>query len=62
MITAPLPACDPAALKDQLYENYRIEVPIVTWNERHYVRVSFQGYNTAQDADRLIEALVEALR
>lgn len=59
MVAVPLPAgTDLASLKERLYEKFRIEVPLTTWNGVKLVRVSVQGYNTAQD----IEALVEALR
>ncbi|MSR69759.1 MAG: aminotransferase class V-fold PLP-dependent enzyme [Phycisphaerales bacterium] len=32
-----------------LYERHHIEVPIIDWGGRWYVRVSAQAYNTAQD-------------
>lgn len=58
MVTLPLPQCDAAQLKAQLYTQFRIEVPIVTWQNRPFIRVSIQAYNTQKD----IEALVQALR
>jgi isopenicillin-N epimerase len=58
MVTVPLPPCDMTALKSRLYDDYRIEVPMVTWNGNHYVRVSFQGYNDEGD----LEALVRTIR
>lgn len=61
MMTIPLPACDTAALKERLYEQYRIEVPFVNWGDRQFVRISFQGYNTPDDAEHLLSALAEAL-
>ena len=57
---AELPACDSAALKSRLYDEYHIEVPIIRWHERPFVRVSVQGYNSPQDLDALVSAL-EAL-
>jgi isopenicillin-N epimerase len=57
MITLPLPACDPTVLKTRLYDEFRVEAPIVTWNNRPYIRLSFQAYNTAADLDRLMTAL-----
>lgn len=59
MVAIPLPPCDPAALKAALYDDYRIEVPITSHDGRHYVRVSFQGYNTPADASALVAALGE---
>jgi len=58
MIAAPLPdTVDIAALKTRLYEEYRIEVPLIQWNGRKLVRVSIQGYNTRRDVDALVNAL-----
>ena len=54
---APLPPSDLAVLKSRLYDEYRIEVPLIQWQERQFVRISVQGYNTWQDLDALIEAL-----
>ena len=44
-------------LKTSLYDDYRIEVPTILWNGQKFLRVSFQGYNDQEDADRLISAL-----
>jgi isopenicillin-N epimerase len=57
MVAAPLPNCDGEVLKRRLYNEYRIEIPITGWNGTVGIRASFQGYNTQDDADRLIEAL-----
>jgi hypothetical protein len=40
MRTIPLPPCDLAALKDQLWEEYQVEVPMVGSGGGHYFRVS----------------------
>jgi isopenicillin-N epimerase len=57
MVTVPLPQCDAEALKHQLYEDYKIEVPIGSRDGRASVRVSVQGYNTRSDIDQLTQAL-----
>jgi len=57
MAAFPLPACDAAALQRRLYEEYRVEVPIIEWNGRQLLRVSIQGYNTPEDVDALVWAL-----
>lgn len=56
-----LPACDGAALKRRLYDEYRVEVPITEWRDRQLVRVSVQGYNTAEDIAALVRALADLL-
>lgn len=61
MASFPLPPCDADALKQRLYEEYHIEIPICTWNGRQFVRISVQGYNTQADIDSLVEALAELL-
>lgn len=58
MASAPLPpATDIVALKARLYEQYRIEIPVLEWNGFKLARVSIQGYNTPEDADALEEAI-----
>jgi isopenicillin-N epimerase len=59
MFTAPLPPCDPEVVKAHLWDDCRIEVPVFTWGERQYVRVSLQGYNTREDGQKLLTALRE---
>ncbi len=57
-VAAPLPAStDVQQLKSWLYEQHRIEVPIIDWHGRKFVRVSIQGYNTRREMDALVKAL-----
>ena len=51
------PQTDIIALKTRLYDEYRVEVPLIEWNGHKLVRVSIQAYNTPEDVDRLLEAL-----
>lgn len=58
MTAAPLPADTGAAvLQSRLYDEHRIEVPLIEWNGHKLIRVSIQGYNTQEDVDRLLAAL-----
>jgi isopenicillin-N epimerase len=72
MVTMPLPPCDAKhpqikwiggckQLKARLYDEFKIEVPIVVWRDQPYIRVSIQAYNTPEDVDRLVEALGKLL-
>ncbi len=62
MFTAPLPAdTDVALLKNRLYDEFRIEVPVHEWNGNKLIRVSVQGYNTQEDVDALCGALSRLL-
>jgi isopenicillin-N epimerase len=57
MGVAPLPPSDLPRLKARLYEEFKIEVPLTEWQDRQFVRISVQGYNTQEDIDALVEAL-----
>lgn len=57
MFAAELPACDLDALKARLYDEFRVEVPVIRWGGRCFIRVSFQAYNDPSDADALVDAL-----
>lgn len=62
MAAAPLPAdTDNARLKTQLYDEYRIEIPLVEWQGNKLIRVSVQGYNTERDIEILCRALSRLL-
>lgn len=62
MFTAPLPSdTNLARLKERLYDDYHVEVPLSEWNGRKLIRVSIQGYNSPDDIDRLLDALKKLL-
>jgi isopenicillin-N epimerase len=62
MFAVELPThLNPELFKLQLYEKYRIEAPVICWNDRRFIRVSIQGYNSRSDVDALIEALKQIL-
>ena len=54
---AQLPTSDLAALKRRLYDEFRVEVPLVQWGDRQFLRISIQGYNSQEDIDALLNAL-----
>ncbi|MDX1414655.1 MAG: aminotransferase class V-fold PLP-dependent enzyme [Candidatus Promineifilaceae bacterium] len=62
MATAPLPKIrDLLELKAQLYDAYRIEVPLIEWEDQHFIRISVQAYNTEADIHTLLAALRQLL-
>ena len=61
MITMSLPECDPVVVKQRLYDEYCVEIPLFAWNGQNFIRASFQGYNRADDVAKLVAALGEIL-
>jgi len=62
MGTIPIPKVkELTELKARLYQEYRIEIPCLEWNDRHYLRLSVQGYNSEDDIDLLVCALSKLL-
>ena len=57
MAIAPLPPSDLDILKSRLYDEFKIEVPLIQWQDRQFVRISIQGYNSQEDVDALVNAL-----
>ncbi len=58
LAAAQLPAdTDLPALKIRLYDEFRIEIPLIEWQDKKLIRISAQGYNTEADIDRLLFAL-----
>jgi isopenicillin-N epimerase len=57
MTHLPLPPGDAAELQRALWEHDRIEVPVIQWNDRRWIRVSHHLYNTTADIDHLVQAL-----
>jgi isopenicillin-N epimerase len=62
MAHVPLPPGDRRALQDTLWRAYAIEVPIVDWNGRRFIRVSCHLYNTHEEIDRLVQGLHALLK
>jgi isopenicillin-N epimerase len=61
MASLPMPPCDGVALKERLYAEHRVEIPVVGWGETTCLRISVQGYNTRGDVDRLVSAVADVL-
>lgn len=58
MGTVPLPeSVDICELKLQLYDRFKIEIPLIDWNGRKLMRFSLQAYNTPSDVLALESAL-----
>jgi len=54
---APLPESNLKMLKTLLYDKFKLEVPLIQWHDRQFVRISIQGYNTLDDIEILVKGL-----
>jgi isopenicillin-N epimerase len=64
MCAVPLPVSEGVtaeALQRRLWEEFQVEVPLVDWQDRRFVRVSIQAYNSERDVERLVEGLAALL-
>ncbi|MCI0575814.1 MAG: aminotransferase class V-fold PLP-dependent enzyme [Chloroflexi bacterium] len=58
MAIAPLAKIeDLPAFKARLYQEYRIEIPCIAWEDHQFIRVCIQAYNSQSDVDTLLTAL-----
>ncbi len=48
---------DLLAFQARLLDEYKIEIPLIQWFDRQFVRISVQGYNGQDDIDALVYAL-----
>lgn len=62
MVSIALPeSIEINVLKARLYDDHRIEVPLFAWKGQKLIRVSFQGYNSRRDLNRLVAGLQSLL-
>ena len=57
MISFPLPKNTNNKIKNILWENHKIEIPIFEWNKEKFIRLSIHIYNDQKDIDSLMNAL-----
>jgi isopenicillin-N epimerase len=60
MVTIPVKSSDAEGLRNWLFTQHRIEVPVTQHAGHTFVRVSVQAYNTQAELDKLVDALAEA--
>lgn len=67
MFTVPLPDTvevqpgKPAPLQTKFFDEFKVEVPVLAWQRKPYMRVSIQAYNSRADVNCLVEALEKLL-
>jgi isopenicillin-N epimerase len=52
---------DPVALKQNLYNEFKIEMPVMVQHENVFIRFSFNAFNSEQDLEKL-EAVLQQLK
>ncbi len=61
MAHVQLPPGDAKSLQRALWDEHRIETPIIAWDNSRWIRVSCHLYNTKSEIDRLVAAVAELL-
>jgi isopenicillin-N epimerase len=61
MVSLLLPDHAPADLQERLFDQHRIEIPVMDRRGPRLIRASFQGYNDESDLERLKAALATLL-
>ena len=62
MIAVPIPKVNEAEFQKKLYRNYKIEIPIIPWENKSFARISYQLYNTEKDLNKLEYALKKLIK
>lgn len=61
MAHVPLPPGNSSELQERLWRDYGIEIPVIEWDQRRWLRASCHLYTRPTDVDRLLEALTQLL-
>ncbi|MCD6017110.1 MAG: aminotransferase [Bacteroidetes bacterium] len=61
MFSIPIHTTEPETLQRDLFEAYKIEIPVMRHGPDTYLRFSIQVFNTQKDLDLLYEALKEII-
>ena len=62
MASVPVKTSKPAELKDLLYDQYKIQIPVMPLNGNIYLRYSINAYNSQEDLDILYKALEDIIK
>ena len=57
LYSAEIKTKEPEKLKQHLYEEYKIEIPVMRQNDKVYLRYSINAMNTQADLDKLFDSL-----
>ncbi len=59
LFSAPIKTSAPEKLKAHLYQDYKIEIPVMRQNDKVYLRYSINAMNTQADLDKLFAAIIK---
>lgn len=62
MLSLQISCREPETLQKLLYDNYKIEIPVIPFENRVYIRFSINGFNGSDDLEQLYSALSGILR
>jgi len=57
MCSIPIKTNNPLELKERLYNDYKIEIPVMQRGNENYLRISYQVYNSPHDLEYLKETI-----
>lgn len=61
MASIPVMTSNPVALKELLFDKYKIEIPVMPLNGNYFLRYSINAYNSQEDLDILYKALQDII-
>jgi isopenicillin-N epimerase len=57
MCSIPIRTDNPVQLKETLYNDYKIEIPVMQHGNENYLRISYQVYNSLDNLEYLKETI-----
>lgn len=57
MFSCEIDTQNPKQLHDLLFSQYKIEIPVMPWKDRAFIRYSINAFNSQEDLDKLFSAL-----
>ena len=59
LFSAPINTSEPEKLKAHLYQEYKIEIPVMRQNDKVYLRYSINAFNNQEDLDKLFASIIK---
>lgn len=62
LCSIPVQTSDPVGLKARLFNDHRIEIPVMPHGDQVYLRYSINAFNDQDDLDRLYDAMQDVMK